>query len=82
MPRGAPRQSLRRPADQHMVPVTTQVILSYHDFQQTPSAAVLSQLAAAMRKVGDRAFRANGTGSSQCVELCGAAIQRSVAVCG
>lgn len=39
-------------ADQHMVPVTTQVILSYHDFQQTPSAAVLSQLAAAMRKAG------------------------------
>lgn len=58
-----------------MVPVTTQVILSYHDFQQTPPAAVLSQLAAAMRKVG---ARADGTGRSKGVGLRGAAIRRSV----
>ncbi|GFR49320.1 hypothetical protein Agub_g11346, partial [Astrephomene gubernaculifera] len=39
-------------ADRHEVPLSTRVILSYHDFQQTPSAATLSQLAAAMRAGG------------------------------
>ncbi|KAG2452420.1 hypothetical protein HYH02_002663 [Chlamydomonas schloesseri] len=39
-------------ADPHEVPLSTKVILSYHDFQQTPDAAVLNKLATAMRQAG------------------------------
>ncbi|GLC40828.1 hypothetical protein PLESTF_001042000 [Pleodorina starrii] len=39
-------------ADQHEVPLSTKIILSYHDFQQTPEPAVLDRLAAAMRSAG------------------------------
>ncbi|GIL79626.1 hypothetical protein Vretifemale_8933 [Volvox reticuliferus] len=39
-------------ADQHEVPLSTKVILSYHDFQQTPEPAVLERLAAAMLDAG------------------------------
>ncbi|EFJ45882.1 hypothetical protein VOLCADRAFT_82062 [Volvox carteri f. nagariensis] len=34
------------------VPLSTKVILSYHDFQQTPEPAVLDRLASAMRAAG------------------------------
>ncbi|KAG2426447.1 hypothetical protein HXX76_011678 [Chlamydomonas incerta] len=39
-------------ADPHEVPLSTKVILSYHDFKQTPDAAVLNKLATAMRQAG------------------------------
>ncbi|KXZ55471.1 hypothetical protein GPECTOR_2g1020 [Gonium pectorale] len=39
-------------ADRHEVPLSTKVILSYHDFQQTPDAATLARLAGAMRNKG------------------------------
>ncbi|KAG2496617.1 hypothetical protein HYH03_005438 [Edaphochlamys debaryana] len=39
-------------ADQHEVPLSTKIILSYHDFKQTPDAATLAKLAGAMRSAG------------------------------
>ncbi|GLI68149.1 hypothetical protein VaNZ11_012486 [Volvox africanus] len=39
-------------ADHHEVPLSTKVILSYHDFQQTPEPAVLERLVTAMRDAG------------------------------
>jgi 3-dehydroquinate dehydratase/shikimate dehydrogenase len=37
-----------RCADQHEVPISTKIILSYHDFKQTPDAAVLNKLVSSL----------------------------------